>query len=132
MFTSEFDRIRAVEWQDGHLRLLDQRVLPAHSEYLRIENAAKPTVALLDGLSMGGGTELALACQAIVATPHGSLALPETGIGIYPGMGGMLRLARRIGPELAKYYTFTGTVLSASRTTIGSVRCRSLCALPAC
>ncbi|MEW6671719.1 MAG: 3-hydroxyacyl-CoA dehydrogenase NAD-binding domain-containing protein [Thermodesulfobacteriota bacterium] len=85
-----------------------------HRLLLKIETAAKPTIALLDGLSMGGGSELALACQAIVATPAGSMAFPETGIGIYPGLGGMLRLARQIGPELAKYYVFTGASLSAA------------------
>jgi enoyl-CoA hydratase/3-hydroxyacyl-CoA dehydrogenase len=62
---------------------------------------------------MGGGSELALACQAIIATPAGSMGFPETGIGIYPGLGGMLRTARMAGPELAKYYVFTGATISA-------------------
>ncbi len=85
----------------------------AHQLLLKIENSNKLTVALLDGLSLGGGSELALACQAIVATEAGSMAFPETGIGIYPGLGGMLRLARHVGPELAKYYVLTGAVLNA-------------------
>lgn len=84
-----------------------------HELFRRIEESPKLTLALLDGLSLGGGSELALACQAIVATEAGSLAFPETGIGIYPGLGGMLRLARQVGPELAKYYVFTGAPLSA-------------------
>ena len=84
-----------------------------HELFLRIENSAKPTIAILDGLSLGGGSELALACQAIIATPAGSMGFPETGIGIYPGLGGMLRTARMIGPQLAKYYVFTGATLSA-------------------
>jgi enoyl-CoA hydratase/3-hydroxyacyl-CoA dehydrogenase len=85
-----------------------------HQLFRRIEDSNKLTIALLDGLSMGGGSELALACQAIVATPAGSLSFPETGIGIYPGLGGMLRLGRHLGPELAKYYTFTGAAITAS------------------
>jgi len=84
-----------------------------HELFLRIENSEKLTIALLDGLSLGGGSELALACQAVIATPAGSMGFPETGIGIYPGLGGMLRMARLAGPELAKYYVFTGTTLSA-------------------
>ena len=84
-----------------------------HELFLRIENSAKPTIAILDGLSMGGGSELALACQAIIATPAGSMGFPETGIGIYPGLGGMLRTARMAGPKLAKYYVFTGATISA-------------------
>ena len=80
---------------------------------LRIENSEKLTIALLDGLSLGGGSELALACQAIIATPTASMGFPETGIGIFPGMGGMARMARFAGPELAKYYIFTGKIISA-------------------
>ncbi|MFZ3048563.1 MAG: 3-hydroxyacyl-CoA dehydrogenase NAD-binding domain-containing protein, partial [Desulfatirhabdiaceae bacterium] len=71
-----------------------------HELFLRIENSPKLTIALLDGLSLGGGSELALSCQAIIATPAGSMAFPETGIGIYPGLGGMLRMTRHVGPEL--------------------------------
>jgi len=84
-----------------------------HELLQRIENSDKVTIALLDGLSLGGGSELALSCQAIVATPAGSMGFPETGIGIYPGLGGMLRFARQVGPELAKYYTFTGAPINA-------------------
>jgi enoyl-CoA hydratase/3-hydroxyacyl-CoA dehydrogenase len=84
-----------------------------HELFLRIENSAKPTIAILDGLSMGGGSELALACQAIIATPAGSMGFPETGIGIYPGLGGMLRTARMAGSKLAKYYVLTGATISA-------------------
>jgi enoyl-CoA hydratase/3-hydroxyacyl-CoA dehydrogenase len=84
-----------------------------HELLLKIENSDKMTIALLDGLSLGGGSELALACQAIVATPSGSMGFSETGIGIFPGLGGMLRMARFVGPELAKYYVFTGVPISA-------------------
>lgn len=84
-----------------------------HELFRRIETSPKLTIALLDGLSLGGGSELALACQAIVATKAASLAFPETGIGIYPGLGGMLRMARQVGPELTKYYVFTGATITA-------------------
>jgi len=85
-----------------------------HETLLKIENSAKLTICLLDGLSLGGGSELALACQAIVATPAGSMAFPETGIGIFPGLGGMLRFAKHTSPALAKYYTFTGAPIKAA------------------
>ncbi|WP_276352211.1 3-hydroxyacyl-CoA dehydrogenase/enoyl-CoA hydratase family protein [Cohnella caldifontis] len=84
-----------------------------HRLFRRFETSDKMTVAVLDGLSLGGGSELALACQAIVATEQGSLAFPESGLGIYPGLGGMLRTNLHLGKELAKYYTFTGSKLSA-------------------
>jgi len=85
-----------------------------HETLLKIENSTKLTICLLDGLSLGGGSELALACQAIVATPAGSMAFPETGIGIFPGLGGMLRFAKHTSPALAKYYTFTGAPIKAA------------------
>jgi enoyl-CoA hydratase/3-hydroxyacyl-CoA dehydrogenase len=85
-----------------------------HELLLKIENSDKLTIALLDGLSLGGGSELAMACQTIIATPSGSMGFPETGIGIFPGLGGMLRMARFTGPELAKYYVFTGVPIKAA------------------
>jgi enoyl-CoA hydratase/3-hydroxyacyl-CoA dehydrogenase len=85
-----------------------------HELLLKIENSEKLTIALLDGLSLGGGSELAMACQTIIATPSGSMGFPETGIGIFPGLGGMLRMARFTGPELAKYYVFTGIPINAA------------------
>lgn len=83
-------------------------------EVLRqIERSPKPVVAKVDGLSLGGGTELALACHAIVVTENGSFGFPETGIGIYPGLGGTQRTARILGAELAKYLVLTGASLDA-------------------
>ncbi|MDW7739309.1 MAG: 3-hydroxyacyl-CoA dehydrogenase NAD-binding domain-containing protein [Bacillota bacterium] len=85
-----------------------------HDILLKLENSPKMTIALLDGLSLGGGSEVALACQAIVATPNGSLGFPEAAIGIFPGLGGMFRLERHLGLELAKYYIFTGKLINAA------------------
>ena len=84
-----------------------------HDLFLRMENSKKLSVAVVDGLSLGGGSELALSCQAILATEAGSFGFPETGIGIYPGYGGMIRTARQIGKALTKYFVFTGKVIKA-------------------
>ncbi len=84
-----------------------------HELLLKIENSPKKTIAFMDGLSLGGGSELSLACQYIVATPNGSMGFPETGIGIIPGLGGMIRSQRILGTELAKYFVFTGAHISA-------------------
>jgi enoyl-CoA hydratase/3-hydroxyacyl-CoA dehydrogenase len=78
-----------------------------------IETCPKPVVARIHGLALGGGVELALACHAIVATPKASLAFPETGIGIYPGLGGTQRTPRRIGTGLAKWLVLSGQTLGA-------------------
>lgn len=77
----------------------------------KLENPAKLTIAKLDGLSLGGGSELALACQTVVTTERGVMGFPETGIGIYPGLGGTQRPTRRIGPALTKYLVLTGKVV---------------------
>jgi enoyl-CoA hydratase/3-hydroxyacyl-CoA dehydrogenase len=78
-----------------------------------IETCPKPVVARVHGLALGGGVEVALACHAIVATPKASFAFPETGIGIYPGLGGTQRTTRRVGTGLAKWLVLTGQVLDA-------------------
>lgn len=86
------------------------------------ETCRKPVVARVQGLALGGGVELALACHAIVASPKASFAFPETGIGIYPGLGGTQRTPRRIGPGLAKWLVLTGeTIAAADALAIGLV-----------
>jgi enoyl-CoA hydratase/3-hydroxyacyl-CoA dehydrogenase len=70
-------------------------------------------VAKVEGLAMGGGLELALSADVIAATPKAIMSFPETGIGIYPGLGGTQRPSRYIGKELAKYMIFTGNVIPA-------------------
>jgi enoyl-CoA hydratase/3-hydroxyacyl-CoA dehydrogenase len=79
-----------------------------------IETCQKPVVARVHGLALGGGVELALACHAIVATPKASFAFPETGIGIYPGLGGTQRTTRRVGRGLTKWLVLTGQTIGAS------------------
>lgn len=98
----------------GRISDIETFTRKGHELLLKIENSKKKTIALLDGLSLGGGSELALACHQILATPAGSMGFPETGIGIFPGLGGMLRFAKQVGTALAKYYTFTGAGISAA------------------
>lgn len=98
----------------GTINKIEDFTRKGHELLLKIENSPKKTIALLDGLSLGGGSELSLACQYVIATPNGSLGFPETGIGIIPGLGGMIRTQRMVGTELAKYYVFTGSSISAT------------------
>jgi enoyl-CoA hydratase/3-hydroxyacyl-CoA dehydrogenase len=81
--------------------------------FSEIDDCAKPVVARLHGVALGGGVELALACDYIVATPGTTLGFPETGIGIYPGLGGTQRTTRRVGVGLAKWLVLTGKILGA-------------------
>jgi len=79
----------------------------------RIDDCPKTVIAVVNGLALGGGLELALAADRIVALPGALLAFPETGIGIYPGLGGTQRTTQRIGPGLAKYLIYTGQMVTA-------------------
>lgn len=78
----------------------------------KMELCEKPVIALADGLTLGGGSELATACHAIVATEKSRFAFPETSIGIYPGLGGTQRPARIVGRALARCLVLSGTALS--------------------
>ena len=84
-----------------------------HELLRKFAKSPKVVIAKVDGLSLGGGSELALACDWIVGTKRASFGFPETGIGIYPGLGGTQRLARRIGVPLAKAFIFTGNTIGA-------------------
>jgi len=78
-----------------------------------IEESKKKVVAIINGLTLGGGLELALCADMILALPKAQFSFPETGIGIYPGLGGTQRCARKIGKGLSKYLIHTGKMLSA-------------------
>jgi enoyl-CoA hydratase/3-hydroxyacyl-CoA dehydrogenase len=94
----------------------------AHEVLNRIDRSEKPVIAILHGMALGGGAEVALVADTIVATEKGSIGFPETGIGIYPGLGGTQRTPRYIGKELAKYLIFTGKILDAkTAASIGLV-----------
>lgn len=79
----------------------------------KIDVSSKQVVAIINGLALGGGMELALCADILLAVPKTKIAFPETGIGIYPGLGGTQRSALRVGKGLAKYLVLTGQMLSA-------------------
>jgi enoyl-CoA hydratase/carnithine racemase len=79
----------------------------------RVERFPAPVIALVEGYALGGGLELALACDFIVAAQGAQLGLPEVTVGIHPGMGGASRLTRLIGRARTKYLTYTGVPVSA-------------------
>jgi enoyl-CoA hydratase/carnithine racemase len=74
-----------------------------------------PTVAALNGAALGGGLELALACDVRIAVEDAVLGLPEVRLGIIPGAGGTQRLGRLIGVAAAKALTLTGQPIDAAR-----------------
>lgn len=80
----------------------------------KIDSSHKKVIAVLNGLTLGGGLELALCADVIFALPKAQMAFPETGIGIYPGLGGTQRSAKKIGKALSKYLIHTGKMLNAT------------------
>lgn len=80
-----------------------------------IESFPKPVVAAVGGYSLGGGCEVALACHLRVASENALFGLPEVGLGIIPGYGGTIRLARLIGLGRAVEMTLTGDPIKAER-----------------
>jgi enoyl-CoA hydratase/carnithine racemase len=81
--------------------------------FVKIEELSLPVIAGINGFALGGGTELALACDLRVAVADATLGLTETRFAIIPGAGGTQRLPRLIGIPLAKELIYTGRQLSA-------------------
>jgi enoyl-CoA hydratase len=81
-----------------------------------------PVIAAVNGYALGGGLEMALACDFIYASESASVGLPETNLGLIPGFGGSQRLARLVGPNRAKELIYTGKTISAEQArSIGLV-----------
>ena len=80
-----------------------------------IEKMHKPVIAAVNGYALGGGLELALACDFIYASDKAKLGLPEVTLGVIPGFGGTQNLPRLIGPNRAKELIFSGKILSAQQ-----------------
>ena len=81
--------------------------------YQIIHSFPKPTIAYLNGHTLGGGLELALACDMRISSKDVQLGLPEVKLGLFPGGGGTQRLPRLIGEAKAKELMFTGSPITA-------------------
>ena len=79
----------------------------------RIENCSKPVLAAVNGFALGGGLELAMACDVRFASSNAKLGLPEVSLGIIPGYGGTQRLARLCGSGIALQMILTGDPVTA-------------------
>jgi enoyl-CoA hydratase/carnithine racemase len=87
--------------------------MKGRSLYAAIEENAKPVIAAVNGYTFGGGLEIALACDMIVAVEGVKMGLPEILLNLIPGGGGTLRLAKKIGVNLANEIIMTGRTVLA-------------------
>lgn len=93
---------------------LDALFPTMQSLYSEIYHYPKPTIAAVHGYSLGGGMELAAACDLRIAADNVKFGLPECKLGVIPGAGGTQRLVRMLGEALVKELVFTGRMLSAT------------------
>jgi enoyl-CoA hydratase len=84
-----------------------------HAAMALLDRSPVPTIAAIGGFALGGGCEVALACDIRVAAENATFGFPEVSLGILPGMGATQRLPRLIGPALAKELIFTGRRIGA-------------------
>jgi len=92
---------------------MDRWIERGHEVFLRLERLPLPTIAVVAGHALGGGLELALACDLIYATENARFAQPETRLGFVTGWGGGRRLAERVGTSRARELAYTGRAVGA-------------------
>jgi enoyl-CoA hydratase len=84
-----------------------------HSTLKMIQDLERSVIAAVNGFALGGGTEIAIACDFVYASENARFGLPEVTLGIFPGFGGTQRLPRLIGKGKAKELIFSGKMISA-------------------
>lgn len=93
---------------------LKEKFLETHAILNRIDRFEKPVIAMLNGLTFGGGCEVTLCCDIRIAEEHAQIGLPEITLGLFPGGGGTQRLPRLVGEAKAKELMFTGEAITAA------------------
>jgi enoyl-CoA hydratase len=98
-----------------HMSALEGRAFACHGQRVlhAVEELPVPVIAAVNGFALGGGLELALACDLIIASQTARFGQPEINLGIIPGFGGTQRLARRVGVGAARLLIYSGEMVDA-------------------
>lgn len=102
---AEMSRLNALEGRE--------MMRKGHAVMNKIERLPKAVVAAVNGFALGGGCELAMACDIRIASEKAKFGQPEVGLGIIPGFGGTQRLSRLVGRGMAKYLIMTAEMINA-------------------
>ncbi len=94
-------------------QVLQRKLITENTAYSKVDKFPKPTIAALNGPALGGGLELAVCCDLLVAAENIQLSLPEVNLGVFPGSGGTVRVTRRIGEGRAKEMMLLGEPIDA-------------------
>ena len=106
----------------GRTAITQREVMTSRSLFTAIDMFPKPVIAMINGYCLGGGCELALACDIRIASENASFGQPEINLGIIPGGGGTQRLTRLVGEGKAMEMILTGEIIDARTAfTIGLV-----------
>lgn len=95
-------------------RVVEAKLRRENAVWTQLEDLPQPTIAAIEGWALGGGLELALCCDLRVIAEDARVGLPEVHLGVFPGTGGPLRLARLIGESRAKSLLYLGDTLAAA------------------
>jgi len=107
---ADLDVVRGMDAREGF-----DFVLQANRVFDQLECLAIPTIAVVNGVALGGGWELALACDLVIASETAVFALPEVKRGLVPLFGGVRRLSQRVGAAVVRDLVLTGRTVTARR-----------------